>query len=126
MGRKLINYYNEHFDTVKLALEESEKGIDRLFHGAPCVIIIHGPMDGSTPVEDAAFAAYNICMLAHYMALGTCLIGFAVEAINRSSEIKTSLGIFPDNRIHAVIVLGKPAVKFVHHSLRKGYTVDFL
>ena len=126
MGRTLINYYNDHYETVKMAIEEGERGIDRLFHGAPCVIIIHSPMDGSTPVEDGTYSAYNICMLAHYMGLGTCLIGFAVEALNRNSTLKEYLDIYEKNRVHAVIALGKPAVKYSKHSLRKNYTVEFI
>jgi nitroreductase/NAD-dependent dihydropyrimidine dehydrogenase PreA subunit len=126
MGKALINYYNDHYETVELAIKESEIGVDLLFHGAPCVIIIHGPMEGSTPVEDATYAAYNICMLAHYMNLGTCLIGFAVEALNRSPDIKQELDIYEKNRIHAVIALGKPAVRFTRHSLRKKYSVEFI
>lgn len=126
VGRKLVSYYRDHYETVKRAIRESNLGIDRLFHGAPCVIVIHSPMDGSTPVEDGTYAAYNICMLAHYTGLGTCLIGFAVEAINGSSELKDYLDIYEKNRVHAVIAIGKPAVKYSKHSLRKDYTVEFL
>ncbi len=126
MGKALINYYNNHFETVDKAIKESDIGVDRLFHGAPCVIIVHGPVDGSTPVEDAAYASYNICMLAHYMNLGTCLIGFAVEALNRSPDIKNELDIYEKNRVHSVIAIGKPDVKFRKHSLRKKYSVEFI
>jgi len=126
MGKTLINYYRDHYDTVELAIKESDIGVDLLFHGAPSVIIVHGPMEGSTPVEDATYASYNICMLAHYMNLGTCLIGFAVEALNRSPDIKSELDIYEKNRIHAVIALGKPAVKFGKHSLRKKYSIEFV
>ncbi|HOQ12812.1 MAG TPA: nitroreductase family protein [Spirochaetota bacterium] len=125
MGKALINYYRDHYETVEMAIKESYQGRDLLFHGAPCIIIIHSSMDGSTPIEDGTYAAYNICMLAHYMGYGTCLIGFAVEALNRSPELKEALDI-SDNRVHAVIALGKPDVKFLKHSLRKDYAVEFL
>jgi len=126
MGKALIDYYRDHYGTVERAIKESDAGIDLLFHGAPAVIIVHGPIDGSTPVEDAAYASYNICMLAHYMNLGTCLIGFAVEALNRSPDIKNELDIYEKNRIHAVIIVGKPAVKFSRQSLRKKYSIEFI
>jgi nitroreductase/ferredoxin len=126
MGKALINYYNNHYETVNRAIKESEAGIDRLFHGAPCVIIVHGPIEGSTPAEDAAYASYNICMLAHYMNLGTCLIGFAVEALNRSPDMKNELDIYEKNRVYSVIAIGKPDIKFRRHSLRKKYSVEFI
>ena len=126
MGRTLIDYYNGHYKTVERAIKQSEAGIDLLFHGAPCLIIVHGPMDGSTPVEDAAYASYNICMLAHFLNLGTCLIGFAVEALNRRPEIKAKLNIDKKDKIHSVIIIGKPDIEFKRHSLRKKYYAKFL
>lgn len=126
MGKALINYYRDHYESVEMAIEESAKGRDLLFHGAPAVIIIHGPMDGSTPIEDGSYAAYNICLLAHYMNIGTCLIGFAVEAINRRKEIKTKLEIPHNHRIHAVIAAGYRDVEFLKQSLRKPYNLSFL
>ncbi len=126
MGKALINYYRDHYETVQMAIEESDKGIDLLFHSAPSLIVVHGSMDGSTPIEDGTYAAYNICMLAHYMKLGTCLIGFAVEAVNRDKDLKEYLQIPDGNRVHAVIAVGKPDVKFIRHSLRKEYSVNFM
>jgi len=126
MGRSLLNYYRNNYDSVQMAIEESSKGRDLLFHGAPAVIIIHGPMDGSTPVEDGTYAAYNICLLAHYMNIGTCLIGYAVESINRSKEIKMKIGIPLSHRVHVVIAAGYCDVKFLKLSLRKPFTVTFL
>lgn len=126
MGRSLLNYYRDHYESVEMAIEESAKGRDLLFHGAPSVIIIHGPVQGSTPVEDGVFAAYNICLLAHYMNIGTCLIGFAVEAINRSKEMKIKLKIPSNHRIFAVIAAGYCDLKFLKPSLRKPYNLSFL
>jgi len=125
MGRTLINYFNDHYETVDRAVKQADSGIDMLFHGAPCLIITHGPMDGSTPIEDAAYASYNICMLAPFLGLGTCLIGFAVEALNRSPDIKAKLNIDKKNRIHSVIIIGVPDIDFKRHSLRKKYSVKF-
>ncbi len=125
-GTALIRYYNEHMESVEMALRESEAGNDLLFHSAPALIIVHGRMDGSTPVEDAQYASYNITLLAHALGLGTCYIGYAVESINRSAAIKRYLGIPPQNRIHAVLALGYPDVAFKKHALRKKYPLRFL
>lgn len=124
-GKKLYNYYRDHYDSVKNAIELSEKGIDKLFHGAPSLLIIHGSKDGSTPLEDGCYASYNICLLAHYMGLGTCLIGFAVAAINNSLKLKEYLKIPDENKVHSVIALGEPDVEFCKNSLRKEYSLDF-
>ena len=119
MGKALINYYRDHMQTVEMGLREAELGKDLLFHSAPSVIIVHSGMEGSTPVEDAQFAAYNIALLAHSAGLGTCFIGYAVEAINRASNVKRYLGIPARNRTHAVITVGYPDVQFYKPALRK-------
>ncbi len=121
IGTALIRYYNEHIESVEMGLKESEEGKDILFHGAPALIIIHGKTVGSTPVEDAQYASYNITLLAHALGLGTCYIGYAVESINRSSSIKGYLGIPSENRIFAVLAAGFPDVKFEKLALRKKY-----
>ena len=120
-GGALLKYYRDHMDSVKTAIEASEKGIDMLFHSAPCVIIIHDNGEGSTPVEDAQFAGYNIAILAHTLKLGTCFIGYAVESLNRMGEVKKRYMIPEKNRVRAVLTLGYPDIKFLSHSLRKNY-----
>ncbi len=121
IGTALVRYYNDHMESVEMALKESEAGNDLLFHGAPALIIIHGKPEGSTPLEDAQFASYNMALLAHAMGLGTCYIGYAVESISRSSSIKARLGIPSGNRIHAVLAAGYPDVTFEKPALRKLY-----
>ncbi len=113
-------------ESVERALKESEAGNDLLFHGAPALIIIHGTTEGSTPLEDAQFASYNMTLLAHALGLGTCYIGYAVESINRSSSIKAYLGIPSGNRIHAVLAAGYPDVKFEKPALRKKYSARII
>ena len=46
------------------------------------------------------------------MGLGSCLIGFAVEALRRDQKIKTALNIPGTEKIYAVIALGYPAIPF--------------
>jgi len=125
MGRTLVDYYVNKFPRTMIMLQRAARGLDPLFYSAPVVIIIHSSMEGSTPVEDAQYAGYNISLLAHALHMGTCYIGYAAEAINRVRAIKEGLGIKPENRVHLVITLGFPAVKFLRPSLRKPFSVDY-
>ncbi len=126
MGTKLLRYYRDHYSGVEFALQEAEKGNDLLFHGAPAVVIIHGPEEGSTPVEDAQYAALSLVLTAHTLGLGTCFIGYATETLNRAPSVKQWCKIPPDHRVHAVIVMGYPAVKFLRPALRKQYSVHII
>ena len=53
-------------------------------------------------------AAQNILLTAHAMGLGTCMIGYAVEALNRDAKLKKLIAMPVEEVVHAVIVLGFP------------------
>jgi nitroreductase/Pyruvate/2-oxoacid:ferredoxin oxidoreductase delta subunit len=123
---ELDEYFREHQDSVAQALNEWEKsGRDRLFHGATAVILIGSKPGASCPKEDALLATQNILLAAHSMGLGTCLIGFAVEAMKRDVTIKKYLGIPDNERVYSVIALGYPDEKYQRTAGRKKYTLRY-
>ena len=119
-------YYRRYHDTVRDALREfDETGRDRLFHGATSAIVIATRPGASCPREDALLAAQNIALAAHAMGVGTCLIGFAVEAMRRDPSIRRALGIPADEAVHAVIAMGKPAVTYLRPAGRKPVNIRY-
>ena len=105
----LDNYYRDYFQSVAEALQEWELyGRDRLFHGAPAVIVVATQPGASCPTEDALLATQNMLLAAHSMGLGTCLIGFAVEAMNKDAGIQQFLKIPAEETICSVIAIGYP------------------
>jgi nitroreductase/NAD-dependent dihydropyrimidine dehydrogenase PreA subunit len=105
----LDRYYREYYLSVKEALADWERhGRDRLFHGATAIIIVGSKLGGSCPMEDALLAAQNILLGAHSLGLGTCLIGYAVKAIQKDPAIQRLLKIPDEENVFAVIALGHP------------------
>ena len=116
----LGRYYLKHYKTVQEGLGLWEKeGKDTLFHGATAAILIGAEPGASCPAEDALLASQNVLLAAHSMGLGSCMIGFAVEAINREQKIKQLLGIPQAETVYSVIALGYPAEKYQRPALRK-------
>ena len=112
-GNALSHYYDNYYHTVEVALREwEEKGSDRLFHGAPSVIVVTGDESSSCPQEDAMLATQNILLAAEACGIGTCLIGYVVEAARRDRNIKALLKLGPKEHIYSVIACGYPAVRF--------------
>jgi len=110
---RLGSYYRSYYQTIAQGLREwQEEGRDRLFHGATAVMLVGGMDDASCPAEDALLATQNILLAAHAMGLGSCLIGFAVEAIRHDPAIKGRLAIPAGESVFAVIALGYPAEKY--------------
>lgn len=121
IGRdSLGQYYRQYHDSVAEALQEwDEKGTDRLFHGAVAGILVTGKKVAGCPMEDALLATQNILLAAHGMGLGSCLIGFAVEAIRRDQALRKQIEIAGDEEIYSVIALGYPAVSYLRPANRK-------
>jgi nitroreductase/NAD-dependent dihydropyrimidine dehydrogenase PreA subunit len=120
VGDGLGQYYRTYFDTVQTGLRLwHEEHIDTLFHGAVAAILVGGKDGASTPMEDALLASQNILLAAHCFGLGSCMIGFAVEAVKRDKQIRKMLDIPGDESVYAVIALGYPDEKYKKIALRK-------
>lgn len=117
--KELLWYYQEYYQSVKEALREwDEAGVDRLFHGAPAVLAIGAGPGASCPSEDALLASQNILLAAHAMGLGTCLIGYAVEAMRHDRRIARLVGVPEDETVYAVIALGYPKERYARTARR--------
>jgi nitroreductase len=97
---------------VSYLLEQYERGQDPVFYNAPVAIIVHSRNPVPTPAEDCVLAAYNIVLMAQVLGLGSCFVSLAQSAINGSRKCKILLGMRRSDRVHAVVVLGYPAVDF--------------
>jgi len=117
---ELEQYFRNHYSTVKEGLEMWEKeGRDLLFHGAPAAVVVGSKKEASCPAEDALLATQNMLLAAHVLGLGTCLIGFAVRAMERDRSIRRRVGMPDDEKAYAVIALGYPKEKYRRLTGRK-------
>jgi nitroreductase/NAD-dependent dihydropyrimidine dehydrogenase PreA subunit len=119
-GDALGIYYRRYYETVREGLllwKQEDK--DTLFHGATAAILVGGKKTASSPMEDGLLASQNIMLAAHSLGLGSCMIGFAVEAIKRDRKIRMQLEIPDDESIYAVIALGYPAEQYEKAGHRK-------
>lgn len=79
-----------------------------VFYDASSLIVIYGKSQGSFVTADCWLAAENLMLAACAQGLGTCVIGFAVEALNLP-EWKAELKIPEEWTAIAPIILGVPA-----------------
>ncbi len=126
-GDPLGAYFRDYYDAVESALTEWRAGgRDRLFWGAPAVIMVGSEPGASCPREDALLATQNILLAAHTAGFGTCLVGFVVEALNRDRTMGPALGIPRSHRIHSVIALGKAGDPYRRLTGRRVPSVTWL
>lgn len=123
----LGRYYRRYYQSIAQGLLEWEQeGKDLLFHGATAVILVGAHKRASCPCEDTLLATQNILLGAHSMGIGTCLIGFAVEAIRRDSRIRKAISLPADESIYSVIALGYPEEEYFRVAGRKRTAPRFV
>jgi len=126
-GDALGKYYRGYYQTIEEGLKEwREEGRDLLFHGATAAIVVGSAPGASCPAEDALLASQNILLAAHALGVGSCLIGFAVAALEREQALKDELGIPRAEKVYAVIALGWPAERYQRLTGRKQPLVRFV
>ncbi|MEA4854809.1 MAG: nitroreductase family protein [Solidesulfovibrio sp.] len=127
LGRsELENYFREYYASVAAALAMWDRDrTDRLFHGATAAIIIGSRPGASCPAEDALLAAQNMLLVAHALGLGTCLIGYAVEAMRHDGRVKAAAGLPREESVHAVVALGWPDVVYARQTSRRRPLVRY-
>ena len=127
IGRpELENYYREHYASVAAALTDWERDrTDRLFHGATAVVVVGSRPGGSCPAEDALLATGNMLLAAHCLGLGSCLIGYAAEAMRHDRRVKDAAGLPRAEAVHAVVALGWPDVEFLRPTSRRRPSVRY-
>ena len=124
LGKPELSHYHEnYFDRIEEGIDcwENQRW-DRLFHGAPCAMLVSCKNEASCGAEDALLATGQILLAAHAMDLGTCLVGFAVSAMEREKAIREAVQIPSDETVHAVIAMGWPKERYHRPTVRKPVT----
>jgi len=95
-------------DRKKHTLHVMDKPDFHAFYNAGTLIVIYSKLQGSFVVADCWLAAENLLLAAYAQGLGTCVIGFAVSALN-TPEWKAKLKIPAEMTAIAPMIVGVPA-----------------
>ena len=125
LGKKeLSEYYDKHYFSIKNGIKKfEEEKKDLLFHSAPAVIIISADKTERFGKDDVLLATQNILLAAHAIGLGSCLIGFAVEALKKEKKLMKFLEIPANHMVYSVIALGYPEEPYHELTGRKPVSV---
>jgi len=97
-----------HPDQVHHLLEMVANPDFNIFYNAGTLIVICARLKGVFVAADCWLAAENLMLAAYGMGLGSCVIGFAVPALN-APEIKAELEIPAECSAIAPIIVGVPS-----------------
>lgn len=117
---------SRYIDPMDYYIAEADKGRDYILHGAPVLIMIHGPKKGSFVNENCNIAATNIMNYAHSLGLGTCYIGFLTLALGYFKSLRTLTSVPKGRKVYACLVMGYPAVRHAFTASRKQPHVQWI
>ena len=103
--------------------EELAHGCDKLFYGAPSVIVV---MERGNSDVNGALAAARMEVMAGVMGLGVCYNGFFAQAAELEPLIKQKLGCREKVHIAVAFSIGYPNVTYRRTAPRKGLRVTWL
>jgi len=109
-AKKLVRNEAQGSDTqqAKHSLHVMDKPDFHVFYNAGTLIIIYSKISGPFVVADCWLASENLLLAAYAQGLGTCVIGFAVSALN-TPEWKAELKIPTEMTAIAPMIVGVPA-----------------
>jgi len=100
-------------------------GRDRLFFEAPVVIVVHAATNEVMPEAACAFATLALVLMAEAHGLGTCITGYASDALRQRADIRKWLSIPETNQVHYVVALGWPEEQFARVPVRRPAKVEW-
>jgi nitroreductase len=108
-AKKLAHAENQGSDTeqAKHTLHVMDKPDFHVFYNAGTLVVIYSKLQGAFVVADCWLAAENLLLAAYAQGLGTCVIGFAVSALN-TPEWKAELKIPAEMTAVAPMIVGVP------------------
>lgn len=103
-----------------------DAGRDRLFFDAPAVVVIHADPREVMPEAACAFAVFSIVLMAEAHGLGTCITGYASDALRMLPDVRHWLGVPEAHVVHYVVALGHPAEQYHGIPPRKTASVRWM
>ncbi len=97
---------------VPAFVKHVDAGRDRLFFGAPVVIVVHADVNEVLPESAGAFATLILALMAESLGLGTCITAYASEALRALPELRADLGLPEAHQVHYVLTVGHPAEEY--------------
>jgi len=117
--KKMINEFRR--DQEYLA-----QGKDRIFRGAPVVILVHAAADIGASLDNCLYSVFHMVLMAETLGLATCINRRFIVAVDGVPEIAKELGVPAGHKILGCVTVGFPKHKFNKLPARKPPKVRWL
>lgn len=126
VGREAVEVLEEARPLLEGIVDAQRSGGDRLFWGAPTLVVVHSPEEDPTGVESAHYAVANFMLMATTMGLGTCLIGFLTAVADQDPRVREYIELPEDHSLDAALVVGYPDVHYLRSVDKRAADIEFI
>jgi nitroreductase/NAD-dependent dihydropyrimidine dehydrogenase PreA subunit len=112
VGFKTVGAYRLRMPAIAEAFERTLAGDDRLFYGAPAVVVLYAAGLPHLALANGNLAAAELLLAAPAAGLGACYNGFALTALVRDKRVRRAAGIPDGCTPAAAVAIGRPAGRF--------------
>lgn len=105
-------------------LREMVPGRDRIFRGAPCVLVAHAPEKIILSPTDCATVLATLELVLPSFGLGSCWAGIFTLVCGK--EIPAMLPIPQGNRVYGALMIGEPAISYKRIPFRSEPEINWL
>jgi len=102
------------------------EGKDRIFRGAPVVILLHGPEENNYARDNCLYTLFHMVMMAQSLGLGSCINGYFPGAAEWVPELPELLRVKKGNKIFGCLTIGYPEYSFEKLTSRKPASVSWM
>jgi len=124
-GEPTVAHMQEFLHGFRLNYAFSLQGKDRIFRGAPVVVLFHAEKIRATNKDNCLYALYHMVLLAQSLELGSCINGYFTAAAEWVPEIPQMLNIPADHQIFGCLTLGYPVTTFLKKPSRRPARVTW-
>ena len=110
LGKVASLFYKRIGEDIKSAEKRVYTGKDLFLYDAPLVVLVCSK-PGRFHVKDCSCAVQNMMLAANSLGIGSCWIGFADLALNKSRAMMENLGVPKGHEIMATLAFGYPVKK---------------
>ncbi|MBN2056396.1 nitroreductase family protein, partial [bacterium] len=111
-GNGTVNRLLEYRPIVTHARQLLAKGDDRLFYGAPALLLVHAEAGDTCSAFNCAVALYNCSLMAHTLGVGCCFNGFLEAAVMNDRSLRKWLGLPIGHRCFGAMTMGYQDMRY--------------
>lgn len=126
VSRERLEVYARVRPAFRRLIERLEAGEDVILFEAPVTVVLSAPEALGTSACDCSYALMNAALMAETLGLGTCIMGYFMEAARRDAEMRRLMALPDYEQVYGAFTLGYAAYPIRRQIDRRRFRTNWL